>query len=319
MKKIFYFKEHESLDELVYYLLSFKDLEAILLNGELGAGKTTLTASIAKKLNEKKTVVSPTFNTMICYDKIIHIDAYKLKGDLFAYEEYFENKLVIIEWAKNITHNFRNYFSINVTLQEKNGEVFHVFEIIENTCRQGLFIETSLEDFFVALIENNKIIDYILIEKLVKKTDLFFEEIDKLLQKNNTKLTYMSEIFTTIGPGSFTGSRLGFAFASTNKQLQKIVANNDISIKIAPTYDLFFTQTQKDLVYIKANKYKAYEVSKTNDKIIINLSDKVDLIDKFDYSNFMKNVDKFLSQFKEVENVLDIELIYASDPQIGGI
>ncbi|AZG68603.1 tRNA (adenosine(37)-N6)-threonylcarbamoyltransferase complex ATPase subunit type 1 TsaE [Mycoplasma struthionis] len=123
----FVFKKDEKLDSLVDYILSFKNLEAILLNGELGAGKTTLVSQIAKKLNITKPIVSPTFNTILIYDKLVHIDAYKLTGDLFAYEDYFEDKLVAIEWAKNIKHDFKNYLEINVYFDKDQN---HVFEIL---------------------------------------------------------------------------------------------------------------------------------------------------------------------------------------------
>ena len=52
------------------------------LTGDLGAGKTTLVRGIAKALNIKSVVQSPTFNIMKVYfdgDRpLIHIDAYRL-------------------------------------------------------------------------------------------------------------------------------------------------------------------------------------------------------------------------------------------------
>ncbi|MBN0970996.1 tRNA (adenosine(37)-N6)-threonylcarbamoyltransferase complex ATPase subunit type 1 TsaE [Mycoplasma phocoeninasale] len=128
MNKKFVFKKFEALTPLVEYILSIKDLEALLLNGELGAGKTTLTAQIAKYLGETKTIISPTFNTILVYDKLVHIDAYKLKGDLFAYEDYFDNKLVVIEWAKNVAVNFEKFLEINVYFDKEQN---HVFEIVK--------------------------------------------------------------------------------------------------------------------------------------------------------------------------------------------
>ncbi|ACF07540.1 ATPase or kinase [Metamycoplasma arthritidis] len=128
MNKKFIFKDGQSLNTLVSYILSKSKIEALLLNGELGAGKTTLTAQIAKALGEKKPVVSPTFNTILVYDKLVHIDAYNLRGNLFAFEDYFEDKLVVIEWAKNIEHFFKNYIEINVYFSDQNE---HVFEIIK--------------------------------------------------------------------------------------------------------------------------------------------------------------------------------------------
>ncbi|AWX42956.1 ATPase or kinase [Metamycoplasma cloacale] len=128
MPQKFIFKHYQPLTDLVKYILSKTNIEALLLNGELGAGKTTLTAAIAKELGETKTIISPTFNTILVYDKLVHIDAYKLVGDLFAYEDYFEDKLVVIEWANNIKHNFRHYIEINVYFDEQQN---HVFEIVK--------------------------------------------------------------------------------------------------------------------------------------------------------------------------------------------
>ena len=126
MKKTYIFKNNESLLLLATELLKDKNVEAILMDGELGAGKTTLTKEIGKLLNETKTIISPTFNTLLIYDHLVHIDAYKLKGCINIYEEFFDGKLVIIEWASNIKHNFDYYYNINVKL-DKNAN--HIFEV----------------------------------------------------------------------------------------------------------------------------------------------------------------------------------------------
>jgi tRNA threonylcarbamoyladenosine biosynthesis protein TsaE len=65
-----------------------------LLDGDLGAGKTTLTQGIAKGLDIHKNVTSPTFTIQKIYHgrlPLYHIDAYRLEGvdqDL-GFEEYF--------------------------------------------------------------------------------------------------------------------------------------------------------------------------------------------------------------------------------------
>lgn len=41
--------------------------DVILLKGDLGAGKTTFVSGVAKALNIKDDVISPTFNIMKCY------------------------------------------------------------------------------------------------------------------------------------------------------------------------------------------------------------------------------------------------------------
>lgn len=58
--------------------------DVVLLEGDLGAGKTTLVGGVAEALKVKEDVISPTFNIMKCYFKgtlpLYHIDAYRLEN-----------------------------------------------------------------------------------------------------------------------------------------------------------------------------------------------------------------------------------------------
>ena len=81
-----------------------------LLTGDLGAGKTTFVRGLAKSLNIKDVVQSPTFNIMKVYLKadrpLIHIDAYRLADfnvDI-GLDEYigYETGLTVIEWPQFI-------------------------------------------------------------------------------------------------------------------------------------------------------------------------------------------------------------------------
>lgn len=82
------------------------DGSVITLDGDLGAGKTTLVRGVAQGLNIKEVVQSPTFNIMKIYLKgdkpLIHIDAYRLadiNSDI-GLDEYigYETGLTMIEW-----------------------------------------------------------------------------------------------------------------------------------------------------------------------------------------------------------------------------
>ncbi|MGL5519890.1 MAG: tRNA (adenosine(37)-N6)-threonylcarbamoyltransferase complex ATPase subunit type 1 TsaE [Metamycoplasmataceae bacterium] len=98
-----------------------KKIQFILLSGDIGSGKTTLTKEIGKQLNEKKEIVSPTFNFINIYKHFIHIDAYNLKGSsLEEFIDYFENKIIIIEWWENFNFNFENYLSIKIKIINEN-------------------------------------------------------------------------------------------------------------------------------------------------------------------------------------------------------
>lgn len=80
------------------------------LIGEMGAGKTTFTKSVASLLDIKDVVHSPTFIIMNEYNlssqmwnKMIHIDAYRFENKheskVLEIEKYLkENNLIMIEW-----------------------------------------------------------------------------------------------------------------------------------------------------------------------------------------------------------------------------
>lgn len=84
--------------------------EVICLDGELGAGKTTLTQSIAKGLDvpQQHYVNSPSFNIFHEYPgriPLYHMDFYRLGSDddvlEMGLDEYFYMEgLTVIEWAE---------------------------------------------------------------------------------------------------------------------------------------------------------------------------------------------------------------------------
>lgn len=84
--------------------LLLKAHDVILLDGDLGAGKTTLTKGIGEALNIKKTINSPTFTIMKMYEgdkTLYHMDLYRLDGEGmdFDLEDYiFGDGITVIEW-----------------------------------------------------------------------------------------------------------------------------------------------------------------------------------------------------------------------------
>lgn len=87
----------------------------LLLQGDLGSGKTTFTQALAKILGVKVNLTSPTFVLMKKYPtqhsvfkKLIHIDAYRLSSgkDLLnlGWEELVTNpdNLIVVEWPEQV-------------------------------------------------------------------------------------------------------------------------------------------------------------------------------------------------------------------------
>ncbi|PIO83858.1 tRNA (adenosine(37)-N6)-threonylcarbamoyltransferase complex ATPase subunit type 1 TsaE [Loigolactobacillus backii] len=82
----------------------------LLLEGDLGAGKTTFTKGIAQALGIKRYVKSPTFTLIREYKEgrlpLYHMDVYRLEdggGDELGLEEYFTGDGVsVVEWPQFI-------------------------------------------------------------------------------------------------------------------------------------------------------------------------------------------------------------------------
>lgn len=80
----------------------------ITMNGNLGAGKTTITKGIGKAMGIKRVINSPTFTIMKIYEGILnlyHLDVYRIENSEsdFELEEYFYmGGVSVIEWSNNI-------------------------------------------------------------------------------------------------------------------------------------------------------------------------------------------------------------------------
>jgi len=82
--------------------------EVILLNGELGSGKTTLTRGIGRGLGIERGVRSPTFQLLREYQgrlRLHHADLYRIGGmaeadELGLDELPAEDGVLVVEWAE---------------------------------------------------------------------------------------------------------------------------------------------------------------------------------------------------------------------------
>ena len=90
------------------YAKTLKKGDVVLLNGEMGAGKTVFCKGVALGLGIKDEILSPTYAYMNDYDgKLYHYDCYRLKSGAQAeglgLTDYFHgNGVCLIEWAENI-------------------------------------------------------------------------------------------------------------------------------------------------------------------------------------------------------------------------
>lgn len=115
---------------------SLKNGKVVFLSGILGVGKTELVRGVAKGLNIKAKITSPTFNIFRVYDfpagKFYHFDCYRLTkySDLqeLGWEEIIadKNSIVVLEWPeciedKDVTKiTCKNPIKIKIDFQNDN-------------------------------------------------------------------------------------------------------------------------------------------------------------------------------------------------------
>nr|WP_312578814.1 tRNA (adenosine(37)-N6)-threonylcarbamoyltransferase complex ATPase subunit type 1 TsaE [Sedimentibacter sp.] len=108
----------------------------LCLDGDLGAGKTTLTQFIAQEFGVDENITSPTFTIIKEYEGVLplyHMDVYRIDSDDdmydLGYEEYiYSEGVCIIEWSQKIS-NMLPMNRINIYIQRTDDENMRIFLI----------------------------------------------------------------------------------------------------------------------------------------------------------------------------------------------
>ena len=110
----------------------FPNLRLLLLNGPLGAGKTTLVKGIAKSLKIDEPITSPTFPLSQHYPSgsppLIHIDLYRIEetsaANEFFLQEEEESKaigaLMVVEWPERLSLPMSDAWKGKIEYSSKN-------------------------------------------------------------------------------------------------------------------------------------------------------------------------------------------------------
>jgi len=111
--------------------------DIVLLNGDLGAGKTTFTRFILHSRGVKEIVNSPTFSILKTYEGDItfhHFDTYRIGTDEAieaGFDEVLDDRdsIILIEWSENIAPLLpKNRIVVNIRLidgDKREIEIIH--------------------------------------------------------------------------------------------------------------------------------------------------------------------------------------------------
>ena len=100
--------ERETMEFAREYAKTLSPGDVVLLEGEMGAGKTVFVKGLAEDLGVEDEITSPTYAYMNDYGGVLyHYDCYRLKSgaqaEALGLTDYFYAVGVcVIEWAQNI-------------------------------------------------------------------------------------------------------------------------------------------------------------------------------------------------------------------------
>lgn len=107
------------------YAKTLRAGDVVLLEGDLGAGKTAFVAGMAEGLGISARVQSPTYAYMNDYGGLCHFDCYRLSSGedaeaLGLVDYFYSGAVCAVEWAQNIADVLPE--KVKTVRIEKTGE-----------------------------------------------------------------------------------------------------------------------------------------------------------------------------------------------------
>ena len=175
-------------------------------------------------------------------------------------------------------------------------------------------VDTSNNKLIIFFLSENKILFSLVEHNVVKQTEKLPIAFQKGLEDANLKINDINEFYITIGPGSFTGSRVALSFIKPIALITnaKIFTINSLQFIAGPS----FTGT----VSIDAKSGLCYKQSFLDGKP----TSKIQLLKeqnftKWDTNKLESDPFKYLSLFIETQ-IIDVLPIYIKKPNLfGGI
>ena len=173
-----------------------------------------------------------------------------------------------------------------------------------------LFIDTSTKYLCIGIAKDEKVIYKFQQEAIKKQSELTIPFLQKALKENNLELKDIDELTVTIGPGSFTGIRIGMCVA-------KVLASlNNIPLKAISSLNSYASLGKK-IVILDAKAKRVYlgiynDNKKVIDECVVEISTLKEMLK--DYPDYDVVLDSYLidldsEEIDVIENMNRISLI----------
>lgn len=155
-----------------------------------------------------------------------------------------------------------------------------------------LSIDTSSSNCATALLEEDKLIDENSLNNGLTHSENLMPLIDELLRRNNTKLKDIDLISVSVGPGSFTGIRIGIATIKAMAEVHNIKVAGVTSLETLARIDeseknkICLIDARNNQVYFGAfdSEYNLLEEYKADD-----INTLIDIMKKYENAVLIGN------------------------------
>ena len=190
-----------------------------------------------------------------------------------------------------------------------------------------LLLDSSNKYLAVGLAKEGKVVDQIFYDAWQRQSELMVTEVDNILKRNKVDKKELDAIVVGIGPGSYTGVRIGVTIAKTIAYALKIkiYAKSSLSllkINDKPTICLFNARSGRSYFAVyEGNKVIEEDKVITNEEVLDYINAHPDYLISGDTAQIGKesvpfDVIKNLTDYREaelVENIFALNPIYLKD------
>ncbi len=176
----------------------------------------------------------------------------------------------------------------------------------------NLFIDTS-NKFLIFLLEKDDVIidSYSCIGER-RFSDITVSKLIEFFKKNNITWNNIKSIYTTMGPGSYTGSRIGLTIAKTIK-----IIKNEVTVYVISSL-LFQVGNSTSYSYLSANNNHFYFAKFADAKLLgeikmikkNNLVKNKQMIIDYENINYSSRFIELKTKFVKIKNINSFKIPY---------